>query len=47
VELQEEAGMVVGLELGLFGNVVEAASKGWLAQWQVDGSLVGLFVGSV
>jgi hypothetical protein len=31
--LQEEAGAVVGSAVGLFGNVVEAASKRWLAQW--------------
>ncbi len=30
---QEEAGAVVGLEVGLFADVVEAASKQWWAQW--------------
>jgi hypothetical protein len=29
--LQEEAGAVVGLEVGSFGNIVEAAFEQWLA----------------
>ncbi len=30
---QEEAGAVVGLEVGSFRNLVEAASERWWAQW--------------
>jgi hypothetical protein len=30
---QEEVDAVVGLAVGLFADVVEAASKRWLAQW--------------
>jgi hypothetical protein len=30
---QEEAGAVVGLEVGTFADVVKAASKRWWTQW--------------
>jgi hypothetical protein len=30
---QEEVGAVVGSEVGYFGDVVEAVSKQWWAQW--------------
>jgi hypothetical protein len=31
--LQEEAGVEVGLAVGLFADVVEVASEWWWAQW--------------